>query len=143
MSTPQPDRNLETLQEIRAEVMVLYAGRASEYRLAGEREHAVSTGASSDIRQATELLQRLAVFSHGNGLLDYSGFGTAGQRKVMAQCETLSKELWDETVSFLREHWEKVTAIAERLLQKDTLEEAEIRAIIENAAQPELADGED
>lgn len=137
MSTPQPDRDLETLKELRAEVMVMYAGRASEYRLAGEQEDAVSTGASADIRQATALLQRLAVFSHGNGLLDYSDFGTAGQRKVMGQCEVLSKELWEETVVFLREHWEQVTAVAERLIEKDTLEEPEIRSLIEGVGAQE------
>lgn len=126
---------LETLKELRAEVMVMYAGRASEYRLAGECEGEVSTGASQDIRQATVLLQRLAVFSHGRGLLDYSDFGAAGQRKVMGQCETLSRELWDETVAFLREHWEAVTAVAEKLLEKDTLEEREIRSLIEGAGQ--------
>lgn len=143
MSTPQPDRHMETLQEIRAEVMVLYAGRASEYRLAGEREGAVSTGASADIRQATSLLQRLAVFSHGNGLLDYSDFGLAGQRKVMGQCEVLSRELWEDTIQFVRKHWEKIEAVATRLLEKDTLEEAEIRELLEGAAkQTGLPEGE-
>jgi cell division protease FtsH len=130
MSAPPADKHLHTLENLRRRAIVLYAGRAAEYRLAGEQESQVSTGASDDIRQATSMIQSLAAFSQQNGLLDYSDFGRAGEKKVMDQCEVISKQIWQETVEFTREHWDKIDAVAKELMEKDTLGEEEIRQLV-------------
>ncbi len=133
MSAPPADKHLHTLENLRRRAIVLYAGRAAEYLLAGEQEGQVSTGASDDIRQATSIIQNLAAFSQQNGLLDYSDFGRAGEKKVMDQCEVISKQIWQETVEFARENWDKIDAVAKGLMEKDTLVEEEIRQLIGKA----------
>lgn len=133
MSAPPADKHLHTLENLRRRAIVLYAGRAAEYLLAGEQEGQVSTGACDDIRQATSIIQNLAAFSQQNGLLDYSDFGRAGEKKVMDQCEVISKQIWQETVEFARENWDKIDAVAKGLMEKDTLVEEEIRQLIGKA----------
>ncbi len=140
MSVPPSDKNLHTLEELHNRAITLYAGRASEYLLAGEREGMVSTGASDDIRQATAIIRHIVLFSQKNGLLDVSGFGQAAEKHVLADCQTLSQSIWEETVAFARKHWDKIDALAKRLLEQDTLEEAEIRQLVgEASALPETA----
>ena len=133
MSAPPADKHLHTLENLRRRAIVLYAGRAAEYLLAGEQEGQVSTGACDDIRQATSIIQNLAAFSQQNGLLDYSDFGRAGEKKVMDQCEVISKQIWQETVEFARENWDKIDAVAKGLMEKDTLVKEEIRQLIGKA----------
>ena len=133
MSAPPADKHLHTLENLRRRAIVLYAGRAAEYLLAGEQEGQVSTGACDDIRQATSIIQNLAAFSQQNGLLDYSDFGRAGEKKVMDQCEVISKQIGQETVEFARENWDKIDAVAKGLMEKDTLVEEEIRQLIGKA----------
>ena len=133
MSAPPADKHLHTLENLRRRAIVLYAGRAAEYLLAGEQEGQVSTGACDDIRQATSIIQNLAAFSQQNGLLDYSDFGRAGEKKVMDQCEVISKQIWQETVEIARENWDKIDAVAKGLMEKDTLVEEEIRQLIGKA----------
>lgn len=137
MSVPPSDKQLPTVGDLKSRVKMLYAGRAAEYLLAGEREIGVSLGAGQDIKEATRVIQNLATLSEKNGLLDYGDFGLAGQNKLMDQCEVLSQSLWEETVAFIRANWAAVDRIAKALMERDSLSAEEVTALYNEAPKTE------
>lgn len=129
MSVPPSDKQLPTVGDLECQVKMLYAGRAAEYLLAGERETGVSLGAGQDIKEATNVIQHLVTLTEKDGLLDYSDFGLAGQNKLMDQCEVVSRRLWEETVAFAKENWPAIDRVAKALMEKDSLSAQEVTAL--------------
>ena len=135
MSVPPADRSLPTVSDLENQVKMLYAGRAAEYLLSGEKEQGVTLGAAQDVKEATGVIQNLVSLTQKEGLLDYSDFGLAGQKKMMDLCEDASRRLWEETVAFAREHWTQIDRIAKALMEKETLSGEEVRDLYEETSK--------
>lgn len=130
---------LYTKEELINEIKVLYAGRIGEYLL-HQDESKITTGASEDIRMAT---QKIKDFINEFGMSDRFGMInvqilTGSQRLPVINNEAfteeavrISQKLYSETLMLLQQHKHVLQAIAEELLKKETLTEEELDQIID------------
>lgn len=121
---------LHSRRYMRSSICVMYAGRAAEQILLKDPD-LVTTGASADIKQATALIRDyVALYGMGQtGLLDLRQL-TQDYTPIVEEAKSLSEGLYTETVSFLTEHETVLRRLAEALVERETLNEAEIDEIL-------------
>ena len=125
--------NLYTKEDLENQVMVAYAGRASEQIKFGK----VTTGASNDITQATGIIVKYLEaygFDDDFGLLDVSVLQEShviNSSDMTVKMSELSRKLYKNTLDLLNEHYNLVTVLAEKLLEKRSLQGDEIRILFE------------
>lgn len=150
MQMPEEDRYLRTEGELLGEVDVLLGGRAAELVQFGQ----VSTGASNDLSRATDIIRRMitdygmserfrnvALTQHG------AGYGMAGaDPKLVRDYSETTQQYIDEEISrvislrfnamvdLLASRKTLMEYIAARLLEKETMEGAEFREIVQAEA---------
>lgn len=117
MSYGTEDRNLLSLQEIRHRIMILMAGRAAEYLLLNEDENLVTTGCSDDMNRAVDLM-KLYLKTTTQGISYNQGDGRMQSEVFQNELKELSQKMWQETLEFLRSHWELVDRLAKELSEK-------------------------
>lgn len=128
----ESDSQFKTKTELLQQVMVSYGGRCSEQIKFGE----VTTGATSDITNATKILKLYVEkygFNSDMGLLDLSvlrGEAMIDESKVLTIISDMSKALCDTTLSALKANYSLVECIAVGLLQHETLSGEEISAML-------------
>lgn len=125
------EKVVRSAESIKNKIMGLYGGRAAEEVLLGGVSK-ITTGASSDIEQATKYIRMYLEKwgMGGNGLLDYSVFKKDGES--IADAKELSEQLYRDTVQFMKDNRDKLDALAEALLDKRTLDGDEVRSILRN-----------
>lgn len=123
------EEKLASKKDLRNEIKISYGGRAAEELLLGNSED-ITTGASADIRSATQVIKSyISNYGMGNkGLLDVKQL--TSQYDVLDEATDLSNTLYQETLDFLRENIDKLKALANALLEKETLYEDEIDVIL-------------
>lgn len=113
-------------------VKICYAGRASEQI----KFNSVTQGASSDITQATSILEEYVSrlgFDEEFGLLDMN---VLAERQIIDKSNAFelmqkkSKKLYAETVELLNENYKLVEKLAKALLESETLSGKEIEEIL-------------
>ena len=113
-------------------VKICYAGRASEQI----KFNSVTLGASSDITQATGILEEFVSrlgFDEEFGLLDMN---VLAERQIIDKSNAFelmqkkSKELYTETVNLLTKNYSLVEKLAQALLESETLSGKEIEDIL-------------
>lgn len=113
-------------------VKICYAGRASEQI----KFNSVTQGASSDITQATGILEEFVSrlgFDEEFGLLDMN---VLAERQIIDRSNAFelmqkkSKELYTETVDLLTKNYNLVEKLAQALLESETLSGKEIEDIL-------------
>ena len=123
--------NLYTKEELKNQIMMLYAGRNAEL-IYTKSEDSVTTGASNDIEKATELLRKMIVeygMTNTFGLLNLNEEKSA-QTKITNEMIRIAKELNESSYVILYEHFKQLKALADALIEKETLRENEIKKII-------------
>jgi cell division protease FtsH len=139
-SAPDADRFNYEEQELLAKIKVALGGRAAEERV----YDAVTTGAESDIQQLTmiarqmvgrwgmsEAIGPIAVLpDDGRGPLLPGAEETSQetQRLIDAEVRRIVDESYDEVLALLRDHRDKLDALAEALLEHETLDGADAYA---------------
>lgn len=136
-TTPK-QMGLYSVDDLKAEVSELYAGRAAELMLLKDKNK-VTTGASNDIEKATNIIKQI-VTSYGMsdefGMLNLNQLNVS-QTKIIEQEVRLAKEIEAKTVETLTVHYEQLKMIAAALLERETLYEADLVQIIkENKITP-------
>ena len=116
MSIP-PDRLLHTRKELMAMICAALGGRAAEEMLLGR--DSVTTGAANDLKKAREFASAMAG--------DFA-MGDTGNREQDEKA-ILEKAL-EDTRKCLRENKDLLIALAQALMEKETLREEEIAALI-------------
>lgn len=112
-------------------VMIAYAGRASEEI----KFNNVTTGASNDITQATDVLINYVQkygFDKEFGLLDMAELSKQNLIENSAMTKHLSemsKTIYEDTVKKLEENYYLVELLAQKLLEVETLSGSEIKAL--------------
>ncbi len=142
-------------KQLRAEMKTLLAGRAAEELIFG-REN-VTTGASNDMERCTAIARAMVTqwgMNSGLGLVTYGerqGSEFLGQNfmsknysedyaaKIDTEVRELVQALYEETKALLKEHKEELLGLSQLLLQKETLERAEVFDLIEQIRQGKLA----
>lgn len=121
-----------TDDELKHDIMVAYGGRASEEI----KFSSVTTGASNDLTQATQMISGYIMrygFNKNFGLLDMSllqQIEVASSEKLVNMMTEMSKELYNQTVTLLRDNYDKVELLAQKLLECETLSGAEINNLL-------------
>ena len=123
------DVPLKSKKYLKNLIKVMYAGRAAEEILLGNSDD-ITTGASQDIKQATEIIkQYIVIYGMGNnGMIDMTQL--TNQFNIIEEASNLANELYKDTVEFLLKHRDKLDALANALLDKETLDEWEIDTLI-------------
>jgi len=153
---PTEDRYLMTREELENKMAVLLGGRAAEHLIFGH----LSTGAADDLVKATDIARAIVTrygmserIGHVSYDRDSKGFlqaeaGLPVQRPTMseavaaevdAEVRTLVDAAFETASSILREKESRLRAAAKRLLEVETLEEAELARLIASEAPTERA----
>lgn len=127
------------------QLIVAFGGRVAEKKLTGT----ISSGAHSDLRQATELAKQM-VFDLGMGGEEYVAWGSdsgpvflGGEisrrkdfseetaRQLESQVHAILRQTYESAERAISEHWQAVVAVAEALLIRETLDGRLVKAAVE------------
>jgi cell division protease FtsH len=139
MKLPAEDQHLKTRNQFLADLAMMMGGYAAEQLMFGD----VSTGASSDLKEASDLARRL-VTKYGMSDLGPMTFGKSEEMMYLGReisgernySEKVASEIDEQVHSFLmhafetaqkvlKAHKPALKKIAETLIQKETLEQDE------------------
>jgi len=154
---PASDRYNYPEAYLRARIVGMLGGRAAEEVVYGTK----TTGAESDIEQATGLAQRMVTrwgMSERLGLVQlaprespyltgpmgYGGakpFSEATAAAIDAEVRAILHEGHEEAMRLLTEHRKQLDALADALLSRETLNEQDILAVTGLSRAPALPDG--
>ncbi|MBQ2695548.1 ATP-dependent zinc metalloprotease FtsH [Candidatus Saccharibacteria bacterium] len=150
---PPEDRNYKSVYELKDILARAMGGRVAEKLVFGK--DAITTGASSDLKNVAELSKSMVVEEGmGDGLrnivfpAEATGYYTITaskpySEKTAEQIDVEVKKLSDEATKraeeVLKANKKVLDALAEELLQHETLEEAELAPILKDAKLPEVA----
>lgn len=121
-----------TDQELRSQVLICYAGRAAEAIKFNE----VTTGASNDITQATKILLNYIQkygFDKEYGIID---IGVLSESQLVSadsitdRITKMSTQFYNECEELLKQHFDKVEAVAQALLEQEILDANDVKAIL-------------
>ena len=123
------DMPLKSKKYLKNLIKVMYAGRAAEELLLGCKEE-ITTGASQDIKQATEIIKEyIGIYGMGNqGMIDITQL--TNQFNIIDEASGMAAALYRETIEFLTENRKILDRLALALLEKETLDEDEIDQLI-------------
>ena len=147
---PEEDQVSASYKDIIARICSLYGGRIAEEIIFGKE--AITTGASSDIKRATELARSMVTTwglseemgpiryqdeDDGNPFLGrtYSSGATSRSDKTTRQIDReisrIVKECYDKATEILTGKKQLLHSMAKALLEHETLDETQIKAIME------------
>ncbi len=154
---PEKDRTNYSVKWLRSTIRVLCGGRLAEELAVGD----VNTGASADIRQATDLARKMVTEWGMSKRVGFVYYGEDDRRMTMGlelpgghdyspqtaevidqEVRVMIDEAYAETRRTLDENREKLEAIAQALLKYETLDASEIHRLIrgERLDRPTLDD---
>ncbi|MGC8786436.1 MAG: ATP-dependent zinc metalloprotease FtsH [Anaerolineae bacterium] len=142
---PEDDRYLRSKAKFEDEITGLLAGRAAEELVFGD----ITTGASNDLEQATKLARAMVT---QYGMSEVLGPRTFGQkeeliflgreiaeqrdyseevaRQIDAEVKRIIETAYQRAMNILKEHRDKLEALAKRLIEVETIEGAELQALL-------------
>ena len=124
--------------EMQEKLIALLGGRAAERLVLDD----ISTGASNDIEVATQIARDMVMkygMSDKLGPIDFQGkepyemqmFGENIGDKIGEEVKTLIDTAYNDAITLLKEHRDKLDKIAETLLKKEKINEQEFNQIFE------------
>jgi cell division protease FtsH len=146
MQLPLEDRYLMSRTDLNAELAVLFGGRSAEEIAFNE----ISTGAKNDLQRATDIARAMVTeygMSDELGAISYNdqrgakfidtpfmqeggNYADDTARKIDAEVKRILTEAHDRARGVLRERRDVLDTLAERLLEKEVVEAAELMEII-------------
>ncbi len=152
---PPEDRSYTNIFEYKDILARAMGGRQAEMLIYGEA--GISTGASSDLRNATDIARNMVIeFGMGEDLLDQvfheenSGmffdkmtherpYSEKTAEKIDAEIAKLIKEAVERAAAILKANKKPLKELTDALLEKETLDEKEVAEILKNAKLPKEA----
>jgi cell division protease FtsH len=131
VQAPTEDRYLVRRSELLARLAGLMGGRAAEELMFGD----ITTGAAQDIKQATSIARKMVcefgMSPLGNVLIQEDGSASAQMAaRVDGEVSALVDGAYDTAQSILRERRERLIAIAEHLIEVETIDGVELDAML-------------
>lgn len=129
---------LHTLEELEASVRKTYAGRVGEWLLLKD-ERKLTTGAHNDIKQATQTIQQIVTefgMSKEYGMLNLNDLNI-DSKIILNEVVQTAQRLEQETRDLLTENMDLVEAVANALLERETLYAEDLTAILTTTRQPQ------
>jgi cell division protease FtsH len=151
LQMPVEDRYLMTEEELLGKINVLLGGRAAEEMIFGQ----ISTGAANDLTKATDIARKMitdygmsgrfknvALTQRGMGMLGnqiqepafHREYSEATQQYVDEEIARIVEVQYDKVKESLKTNRTLLESVAEKLLEKETLDEKEFKAMIGQAA---------
>ncbi len=145
MPLPERDEMFRTRGQMLQDVMVSLGGRIAEELTFGD----VTTGASQDIRHATEAVRAMVMkygMSHEAGMINYGGeesvfigrdyghtrdYGEETASILDGEIRRIMGECYDRAKALILENMEALKAVAETLITKEKIGQQEFEAIFE------------
>jgi len=153
MQLPEGDRYSMKYQQMVDRIAIMAGGRVAEEIIFGKEN--ITSGASSDIQQATKLAKRMVTqwgFSDVLGTVAYGeneqevflGHSVARSQNISeetariidSEVKRLVTEGWDEARKILTDKAEDLEKLAQALLEYETLSGQEIKDLLEKGAAP-------
>ena len=155
MPLPEKDEMFRTRGQILQDVMVSLGGRIAEELTFGD----VTTGASQDIKQATEQVRAMVMkygMSKEAGMINYGGedsvfigrdyghtreYGEETASLLDKEVRRIMQECYDKAKAIIVEHREVLQEVAEELIRKEKIGQKEFEEIfnrVSGTAQPAL-----
>jgi len=144
LALPVEDRTLDSRKKIIATMIGLLGGRAAEELIFSD----ITSGASNDIENVTKLARKMVTrlgMSDGLGPMVYGqkeemiflgreiseqrDYSEAVAQRIDAEVQKIVNDAYDQAKSILVEHKDKLIAVAERLLEVETISREEFEAI--------------
>ncbi|MDO4719738.1 MAG: ATP-dependent metallopeptidase FtsH/Yme1/Tma family protein [Peptostreptococcaceae bacterium] len=146
----QPKEGLQSRGDMKNEVRMLYGGRAAESIIA-KNEDDVTTGAVSDIEQATEIISRIiSTWGMNDSIINLNVLGmNEPSENYIEEAKKLAQELFEDSKEILLKHRTALDRLAERLIEKrivdskgflDIFNETDIK---ESAVSQEIQDSKE
>lgn len=159
MRLPEGDRISMSRDKLMADLRVSMGGRIAEELIFGVGK--VTTGASSDIKMATNIARRMITEWGMSDRLGFQSYGEQQQEMFIGQALTQRKQIsehtaeiideevqsilgncYKETYQMLTEKLDKLHLLATTLLECETLSGDEIKLLIEEGTAPAPAENE-
>lgn len=158
MYRPEGDRYLRTQSELESRVQVFLAGTIAEELIFDD----LSTGAQNDLERATEIARRMVMefgmsrlgrvtfregssspFLGSNGELQRDrGYSEQTAREIDEEIRRIIGEALEKTRHILETRRKALVALAERLIEKETIDTDELKAVVEaNSPSPLIVPG--
>lgn len=151
MILPKEDKYYGTKETMREQIIHLLGGRVAELLTLED----ISTGASNDIQRATDIAKEMVTkygFSDKLGPVNYSSSdevflgkdfstrqsyseGTAAN--IDAEVKAIVEEAFEAAKKILSEHMEQLTAVAEGLLEVETLDHEQFVQLYDGERTPQ------
>ncbi|HSC87108.1 MAG TPA: ATP-dependent zinc metalloprotease FtsH, partial [Polyangiaceae bacterium] len=147
---PQGDRFMMTRPELVDRLRVLMGGYAAERALLGE----TSSGAENDLKRASEIAFRMVAhfgmspaigpvfYEHrtehpflGQSIATEGGTSDRTVRTIEEEAQKLLIQAADDAERIIREHRPKLEALRDHLLEKETIEKAELLELLGPSAK--------
>lgn len=131
-----PDRIYQSKRDIIENIMISLGGRAAEEIIFGKDN--ITTGASSDLRKATEMvLAMIGTYGMDDelGLLSYEVMANSNLlpgSSLIKRGKEILDNLYNKTKNMLIENVEYLHALANKLMVEESLDEKEIDEVINN-----------
>lgn len=145
LKLPDKEKHFHSKEEFIGDLSVLLSGYITEKKIFGE----VTTGATSDLREATKLAKKLATeygmsdelgprtFGHKDDLV-FLGKDIAEQRdyseemaaKIDVEIKKFIKEGYDQAENIITENRDKLELVTNELLEKETLEREDFEKLV-------------
>ncbi|MBW4829130.1 MAG: ATP-dependent zinc metalloprotease FtsH [Clostridiaceae bacterium] len=129
-----PDKMYQTKNDIKNNIMIALGGRAAEEVVFGENN--ITTGASSDLKKATEMsLSMIGIYGMDKelGLLNYEsilGQNIEGNKILIDRIKDILDNLYSETKKLIMDNIEYLDKIASLLLEKEVLNEEDVNRLV-------------
>ena len=151
MILPKEDKYYGTREEMREQIIHLLGGRVAEKLTLDD----ISTGASNDIQRATDIAREMVTkygFSDKLGPVNYSNsdevflgnqitstkaYSEETANEIDEEVKRIVEEAYDAAMTILEEHREQLTAVAQGLLEIETLDGDQFVALFDGSMTPE------
>lgn len=128
-----PKEGLMSIQDMEERVKMSYGGRICEFLYRGNVQAKVTTGASSDIQNATNIIKAM-ISDYGMneevGMLSLRALEIDSDELLLKEAQKLSKKLYDEAKKDIMDNKHIIEAIANALILKETIDGEELSKII-------------
>ena len=124
---------LYSVEELKNQIRMSYAGRCAE-RLLFDDDSKVTTGASSDIKVATNLIREMiSVYGMNSkyGMLNLDALDV-DKELILEEAVRLAQELEVETLKMLADHSDFHQAIVDILMERETISGEELEDLYQN-----------
>lgn len=122
---------LHSVEDLKTQVLSLYAGRCAELLYANEDKEKVTTGASNDIERASDLIRTMVKNVGMNEEIGLLNLGVIGVNSeiILAESSKLAKELEEKCIKLLKDNFELLEKLANLLIEKETIYESDMNFI--------------